>query len=243
MHCAKCGHHFCWLCKGPWDKHGSATGGYYICNKYNEETGKGAVSSEEKGMIENQVLLQKYTYYYKRFASSVEAIKFTQKIGTELETKMKNQDLTKFTFVTNGVDKLVAARRVLQWCYMLGYYMKAGGEKNLFEYQQQLLLENTETLQDIMDNSKDLEILMQKRAAILNLTGLIDKYTKEMVKKVEEGKFEDLLMNKADTVTEKWACGICKIENKKEAVHCSGCQACKKHGEQECKPCGKQEKH
>lgn len=26
-----CGHEFCWLCRGPWSEHGSATGGYYAC--------------------------------------------------------------------------------------------------------------------------------------------------------------------------------------------------------------------
>lgn len=34
MTCAKCRHHFCWLCLGDWSKHGTATGGYYKCNIY-----------------------------------------------------------------------------------------------------------------------------------------------------------------------------------------------------------------
>merc|ERR1712154_518295 len=33
-HAGGCGHEFCWLCKGDWSKHGSATGGYYQCNIY-----------------------------------------------------------------------------------------------------------------------------------------------------------------------------------------------------------------
>ena len=28
-----CGHEFCWMCKGDWSKHGSATGGYYQCTR------------------------------------------------------------------------------------------------------------------------------------------------------------------------------------------------------------------
>ena len=30
MTCIKCGHNFCWLCKGPWASHGNQTGGYYV---------------------------------------------------------------------------------------------------------------------------------------------------------------------------------------------------------------------
>lgn len=34
---AGCGYEFCWLCLGDWKEHGSATGGYYACNKYEAE--------------------------------------------------------------------------------------------------------------------------------------------------------------------------------------------------------------
>lgn len=30
----KCGYEFCWLCLGPWTKHGEKTGGFYKCNKW-----------------------------------------------------------------------------------------------------------------------------------------------------------------------------------------------------------------
>lgn len=36
MHCQMCQHDFCWMCLGVWKDHGSATGGYYKCNKYDE---------------------------------------------------------------------------------------------------------------------------------------------------------------------------------------------------------------
>lgn len=39
MNCRKdsggCGFDFCWMCMGDWKEHGSQTGGYYQCNKYN----------------------------------------------------------------------------------------------------------------------------------------------------------------------------------------------------------------
>lgn len=31
-----CNYNFCWVCLGDWKDHGSATGGHYKCNKYEE---------------------------------------------------------------------------------------------------------------------------------------------------------------------------------------------------------------
>lgn len=36
MTCATCKHEFCWICLASWKEHGSATGGYYKCNKFEE---------------------------------------------------------------------------------------------------------------------------------------------------------------------------------------------------------------
>lgn len=37
---AGCGHEFCWLCRGAWSDHGSSTGGFYACNKYDASKAK-----------------------------------------------------------------------------------------------------------------------------------------------------------------------------------------------------------
>lgn len=38
MTCRKnsCKYEFCWLCMGAWTEHGTNTGGFYKCNKYDE---------------------------------------------------------------------------------------------------------------------------------------------------------------------------------------------------------------
>ncbi len=33
-----CKHEFCWICLTPWSKHGSATGGYWRCNRFQTKT-------------------------------------------------------------------------------------------------------------------------------------------------------------------------------------------------------------
>jgi len=228
--------HNCWLCKEPWDKHGSSSGGYYVCLKYDASVKEGKYSQEEKNNIENQKLLQKYTYYYQRYKSSQDAIGMTKKLGSKLEKSLRNQDLQRSSFIFDATEKLCAARRVLQWTFALAYYLKSGAQKLLFEYQQQLLVEATEALQDIMENHS-LEQLHDLRKDIINKTSSIDKFRQEMVAQVERGDFEDLLLSQADTAAEKWGCPNCRTENDKKNTHCINdkCGSCRLHGEPDCK--------
>lgn len=196
------------------------------------------MSAEEKQAIENQKVLQKYTYYYKRYKSSWEAIALTGKIAGKLERALRNTDISKFSFIFEAIDKLIMARRVLQWTYALAYYFKSGGEKSLFEYQQGLLTQATESLQDIVDHKCDsIDTLQQLRKDILNKTASIDKFRMEMVAQVERGEFEHLLLADADAELDRWACAACKTDNDRKRSHCSNptCGACKLHGEPDCK--------
>jgi len=139
--------------------------------------------------------------------------------------------------LTEAVEKLIEARRVLQWTYALAYYLKSDKQKNLFEYQQEMLVGNTEALQDIMENS-EVDKLLSMRSEIINRTRTIDKFRAEMVKQVEAGDFEELLLSKADTGATMWTCPHCKTDNKNSLELCGSCTACQRHGEQECKVCG-----
>jgi len=237
MKCANCSHDFCWLCKGPWSGHGTSTGGYYVCNKYNEESGKGAFSEEEKTIQDNQRLLQKYRYYYNRFKSSQEAIAMTTKLGERIERSNSAADVGKTSFLLDAIHKLIDARRVLQWTYSMSYYLKAGKEKNLFEYQQELLIGQTEGLQELMENTP-LDQLTGKRHEIIDRTSTMEKFRREMVIQVESGDLETLLLSEADSsLSGNWGCTSCKAENKPDAQICTGCTACRTHGEADCKGC------
>jgi len=242
MKCTNCGHDFCWLCKGEWKSHGSNTGGYYVCSKYDEEVSKGSLSSEEKSIQDNQRLLQKYNYYCNRYKSSQESIAMTQKLGEKLERSgMADLEANKCAFIADAIQRLIEARRVLQWTYSMAYYLQAGREKRLFEYQQELLINQTEGLQELMENTP-VDQLSMKRKEIIDRTSTMEKFRREMVTQVEAGDFETLLLNEADTATNMWGCTACKSENKLDMDQCASCGACRTHGEQECKACRKKTK-
>ena len=48
---------------------------------------------------------------------------------------------------------------MLQWTHCIAFYLRAGGSKHLFEYQQEMLISNTEALQDIMENKTPDQLL------------------------------------------------------------------------------------
>lgn len=238
MTCANCSHQFCWLCKGSWKNHGTSTGGFYVCNKYNEQVAKGKRSREEKQLMNNTRLLQKYTYYYKRYKSMLQGIKFTQKLRVKIEAQMTNYEISRYGFLVGAINKLIASRRVLQFTYVLAYYIRSGPDKNLFEYQQQQLTEATETLQDIVETRPGDELLVSK-PTIVNRTSALDRFRSEMVKRVESGEFDHALLVEADIDMEIWGCSVCSMENEKASPQCVSCSACQLHGEMECKVCAR----
>ena len=53
---------FCWICMGDWGDHGSSTGGYYKCNKYEAKEGEG-----DNDVAKAKAELDRYLHYYKRW--------------------------------------------------------------------------------------------------------------------------------------------------------------------------------
>ena len=62
-----CGHHFCWICMGAWEEHGSATGGYYKCNLYEEKKKDAAFAAQEdaRNMAAND--MARYSWHFERY--------------------------------------------------------------------------------------------------------------------------------------------------------------------------------
>ncbi|WKY07133.1 hypothetical protein Q1695_006945 [Nippostrongylus brasiliensis] len=145
MQCAKCKHHFCWMCFGDWKTHGSE---YYECSRYKENPSVAA----EANHVKARRALEKYLHYYERFENHSKSLKleqqFRDKIQRKIESKVNDHDGTwiDWQYLHNAATLLTKCRYTLQYTYPFAYFMENGARKLLFEYQQAQLEKEVEEL-------------------------------------------------------------------------------------------------
>lgn len=90
MTCKMCTHEFCWLCLGTWKEHGSATGGYYQCNKYDElkKLGGGSIVDADKKRETAQNELSRYMFYFERYINHEKAQKQAKALKPVIQQKI-----------------------------------------------------------------------------------------------------------------------------------------------------------
>ena len=158
-----CGFEFCWLCNGKWSDHGSSTGGYYKCNKYEELVAKNENFKIQEAERKNaKTELDKYMWYFERYNNHNKAQALAKKKQlVEIEKKMeqlhdiKQYPIGEVEFLKLAVEQVIKCRRVLKWTYTFGYFLNPGVEKNLFEHLQEKLEENTEHLHELVEKPLD----------------------------------------------------------------------------------------
>lgn len=200
-----CGFEFCWLCQGPWADHNSATGGFYRCNKYEEQMNneQSKLSKEEKKRADIKTELNKYMWYFERFNNHEKAqrIASQEQLGAmeekmQLLHDMKNYPIGEVEFLKLGAEQVITCRRVLKWTYAFGYYLESGPEKNLFEHLQEKLEENTEHLHELvekpLDPFLDPEVLdkspfYQYKSDLTNYTQVTKKFLENLLEGIENG--------------------------------------------------------
>ena len=81
--CGGCGYEFCWLCRGNWTDHGTHTGGYYNCNKYEASDAKKQDITAEDVKTE----LELYMFYYHRYEAHLAAGKVAEEQRAQVELR------------------------------------------------------------------------------------------------------------------------------------------------------------
>lgn len=192
MHCI---YEFCWLCKGDWKAHGSATGGYYKCNIYDKKkkSGGSKVSDEEKASEQARNALEKYTFYLTRYDNHLKALRFAEQTLESTESRM--DELTakykwkpnEATFLMDAVKCVIECRRLLAWTYPIGYYIPESVHlKSLFEDLQQNLEKFTEHLHELSEQGPEKLADNKVRAELKNHTRVTQKFRDNMMTGIHE---------------------------------------------------------
>jgi len=113
---------------GVWTEHGSATGGYYKCNLYEERKKDKTFSKEENKRQKAQSELTRYMWYYERYANHDNARKIAIKQVPVVQGKMqmlhevKSYPPVELEFIELGVRAVIKCREILKWTYVYGFY-------------------------------------------------------------------------------------------------------------------------
>lgn len=89
MTCMQCRFEFCWICLGNWKEHGSATGGYYKCNKFEELKNNDVYKKDLKKVEDAKHELARYMFYFERYDNHRKAEKHARNLMPNIEQKIK----------------------------------------------------------------------------------------------------------------------------------------------------------
>jgi ariadne-1 len=190
-----CGFEFCWLCRGAWTEHGSHTGGYYACNKYDKSDAK--KEDEKSGDAKSE--LEYYMFHYHRFDSHKSALKIADeqkrnadKKGVELQERFDVR-AADTKYLREATEQLMENRRVLMWSYAFAFYLDKtkNAERNLFEYLQEDLEKHTNHLSELYETPVDKIDTYQKfikwKEEVTNYTRVTKKFLDNFVEGVSNG--------------------------------------------------------
>lgn len=193
---ASCAFEFCWLCRGPWTEHGQATGGYYQCNKYDPSKDKKTYGDK---LSDGKTELETYMFYFHRYESHKNALKIAADQRNQCNQRTE-QLMDKFgvrsadtKFLGEATEQLIANRRVLQFSYVMGYYLDKTktAEKNLFEYLQEDLEKHTNDLSSIFEEGfhkvANYQGFIPWKESVANKTRVTSKFLQNFLDGVAEG--------------------------------------------------------
>lgn len=164
--CAVCKRHFCWMCLGDWSQHGSQTGGFYNCNRYNSVNAEAAASADWRRM-------NKYSHCYRKYVALGEQLEKAD--GDLRETVAKvvaaagDEDLD-VGFVEEAVSSVVLWRKHLKFSFVAVYFLREPSpSRTLFEYWQKQLEDCCENLAGLMGREETAAGLAALKGRILEL--------------------------------------------------------------------------
>ncbi|PKA55797.1 putative E3 ubiquitin-protein ligase ARI8 [Apostasia shenzhenica] len=212
-----CKFEFCWLCLGPWSKHGERTGGFYACNRYEAAKQEGVYDESERRREIAKNSLERYTHYYERWATNQQSrqkafadLRSMQSDKLEKLSDIQSQPVSMLRFIIDAMLQVIECRRVLKWTYAYGYYLPEHehAKRQFFEYLQGEAEAGLERLHQCAE--KELQVYLEAegpidefndfRSKLAGLTSVTRNYFENLVKALEHG-LEDVGPNRQPTCT------------------------------------------
>ncbi|GBC07663.1 hypothetical protein RclHR1_07600002 [Rhizophagus clarus] len=188
MTCCKCKYEFCWVCMGPWSKHGTS---WYNCDRYDEKT----IDAKYK-QAESRASLERYLLYYNRFANHEQSAKLDRELYNKTEKKMVEMqqisDLSwiEVQFLKKAVDILVQCRITLKWTYVFAFYLARNDQTNVFEDNQRDLEMAVEQLLELLEKPIEAEIIAELKQQILDKTVYVGSHREGLLEDTAKGLLE-----------------------------------------------------
>ncbi|CEO99254.1 hypothetical protein PBRA_001160 [Plasmodiophora brassicae] len=175
IRCVMCNFEFCWLCMGAWASHGDATGGFYVCNLYDESMAMARCLNHD---------LSRFVHYLKRFQHHEES---SRNAACQIEalqqlpvSSMTEYARMKHNLTLRALKELTASRHALKHSYVLTFYLEDGSQRHLLEHLQEMLEKHAEYLQELVSlpapQSEDVTTEM-----IRNYTFLTHSFTRKLL--------------------------------------------------------------
>jgi ariadne-1 len=179
-----CGGEWCWMCRGDWKTHGSHTGGFYSCNKYDKSPAKKLDDDAAKTRAE----AERFAHFFDRYAGH-------EANGRDAQNKREAMVHKSIEFakqynadpkvVIDALDLLINCRHVLKYTYVYGYFVAStlpATLKELFEYQQA----NSEGITERLAHALMADVSVMKPDELKNLVRVTGKYMENMTDSFED---------------------------------------------------------
>lgn len=195
--CSQCKYDFCWICMGNWAEHGSNTGGYYKCNKFDPAADTDPDDAAGRAKRE----LDRYLHYFKRYQAHHSAQVYAEK--QLLQTEKRMGDLQESTggsswidvqFLKTANETVIECRRTLKFTYVFGFYLtspKADSQqskhRDLFENMQEDLERYTEIVSELTEMPIEKLTTGDHKESIINNTRVVEKFLINLINGCDEG--------------------------------------------------------
>lgn len=249
----RCHHEFCWLCLGDWSDHGSSTGGYYACNKFQKARLEGKYKKEERERFIAEQSVKRYEHYFNRYMEHKKAYRQAIDKNRRIKQELKNADYLpnkyELQFVEIAVDLLVECRNVIANSYAYGYFMTSPAKLQFFEFLQGDMERSLERLDEVTD--RDISSLVEFEPEVKladsfypwkeSVNGLVnslgsyfEKITVEILANFpdvrefavsgDEIDAQLLAFSKDEMLHSRWTCAMCTYSNVPADTTCHICQ-------------------